>query len=77
MVKYARGKHTDRIESVTRDIHHTISPQKPAMFGVAMQTTSVVVVAAIGAIPVPLLEDLGRAIAEFTGPPEAVVVVPA
>ena len=43
---------------------------------VAHLALCVVVVAAIGAIPVPLLEDLAPAITEFTPPPEAVIVVP-
>ena len=44
--------------------------------GVAKLAPCEVVVAAVGAIPVPLLEDLGRAIAVLTRPAEAVIVVP-
>ena len=47
-----------------------------APIGVALLALRVVVVAAIGTIPVPLLEDLLRAIAIFTRPPEAPIVVP-
>ena len=48
----------------------------PAPAGVAHLALCVVVVAAVGAPPVPLLEDLLRAIAELTRPSEPVIVVP-
>ena len=44
--------------------------------GVAKLAPCVVVVAALGANPIVLLDDLGRAIAVFTAPPEAEIVVP-
>ena len=47
-----------------------------APVGVALLALRVVVVAAVGTIPVPLLEELLRAIAIFTRPPEAPIVVP-
>ena len=47
-----------------------------APIGVAKLAPCVVVVAAVRTIPVQLLEDLAWAIAEFTPPPEAEIVVP-
>ena len=48
----------------------------PARIAVAKLAPCVVAVAAVGTIPIPLLEDLGRAITESTPPPEAEIVVP-